>query len=200
MSSSFPSEDELRGAKARLAMAVGSGRSERWCLTLWSRFIRLRDGGCCLNCGSGEQVQAHHIFRKTIYPDGRFELGNGIALCRQCHWLLHAEFNGKPAVDEPLNAQGGDGQDEMAFLYGLLADKADERGLDHDEFYFISAEMLRFFNLWQGYDELVQVSLQSQLKKSHEVWRSMPQEWYTQLADEMGQALLMAGLARESGA
>ncbi|MWV13733.1 HNH endonuclease [Pseudomonas sp. R-28-1W-6] len=199
MSSSFPSEEELQDAKARLAAAIGSGRSERWCLALWSRFIRLRDGGCCLSCGSGEQVQAHHVFRKTIYPAGRFELGNGVALCRKCHWLLHAEFNGKPMADEPLNARGGDNQDEMAFLYGLLADKADERGLDHDEFYFISDEMLHFFNRWQGYDEFVERSCRSQLKKAHEIWRNMPQQWYRQLADEMGRILLMADLLRERG-
>ncbi|WP_373387590.1 hypothetical protein [Pseudomonas alcaligenes] len=87
----------------------------------------------------------------------------------------------------------------MAFLYGLLADKADESGLDHDEFYFISDDMLRFFNQWQGYDELVQASGVSRLRRAHEVWRSMPQEWYKQLADEMGRVLLKAGLAREGG-
>ncbi len=166
-------------------------------MTLWSRFIRIRDEGRCLNCLSSKKVEAHHIFRKTIYPAGRFEQGNGIALCRSCHWYLHSKFNGRPAPGEPLNARGGDDQDELAFLYGLLADSADERGLDHNEFYFINDEMLKFFNSWQGYDEFVQISCKSQLQKAHEVWRNMPGEWYEHLADNFGQVLLGANLRDE---
>ncbi|WP_366521067.1 HNH endonuclease [Pseudomonas citronellolis] len=152
----------------------------------------MRDGGRCLNCGSDRQAEAHHIFRKSIYSAGRFELGNGVALCRRCHWYLHGEFNGKPAPNEPLNAQGGDDQNEMAFLYGLLADDAQKRCLDQDEFYFVSDEMLAFFNRWQGYDSFVELSCLSRVRKAHEIWRNMPQEWYRNLAEDLGRALLMA--------
>lgn len=200
MSSSSPSEAALRKAKSRLLHAVALERSERWCARLWSRYIRMRDGGSCLNCGSDRQVEAHHIFRKTIYPAGRFELGNGVALCRKCHWFLHEKFNGKPAEGEPLNARGGDDQDEMTFLFGLLVDDAEKRGLDQDEFYFISNEMLAFFNRWQGYDRILELSCLSQVRKAHEIWRSMPQEWYRSFADELGRVLLMAELWREGKA
>lgn len=188
---------ELELARTRLLNALRANRTERWCMTLWSRFIRSRDGGVCLVCGESKAVEAHHVFRKTIYPAGKFELGNGVSLCRSCHWKLHAQFNGKPKAGEPLNAQGGDDQDEMAFLYGLLADNADERGLDHDQFYFISDEMLSFFNQWQGYDEFVRVSCRSRIRKAHEIWRNMPKEWYRHRADEFTRILLMADLWRE---
>ncbi len=191
---SFSYENELRAIRAKLLAAITAQRSERWCLTLWSRFIRKRDGGSCLNCGNTKQTEAHHIFRKVIYPAGRFELGNGISLCRKCHWYLHATFNGRPAPDEPLNARGGDDQDEMAFLYGLLADDANKRDLNHNEFYGISDEMLRFFNRWQGLDEFAELSCKSQLEKAHETWRSLPLPAYMQLADEMGRILLMSSL------
>ena len=163
-------------------------------MTLWSRFIRSRDGGVCLVCGECEAVEAHHVFRKTVYPAGKFELGNGVSLCRSCHWKLHTQFNGKPKVGEPLNERGGDDQDEMAFLYGLLADDADERGLDHDRFYFISDEMLIFFNQWQGHDEFVRVSCRSRIRTAHEIWRNMPSGWYEYQAHEIAQILLTAKL------
>jgi len=190
-------ESELGIAKARLLNALTAGRSQRWCMTLWSRFIRTRDGEHCLVCSEAKKVEAHHVFRKTVYPAGRFELGNGVSLCRKCHWKLHAQFNGKPKADEPFNARGGDDQDEIAFLYGLLADSADERGLDHDEFYFISDDMLSFFNEWQGYEALVRTSCRSQLQKAHEIWRNMPKEWYRHLADDVTRILLTADLWRE---
>lgn len=200
MSSSSACDASLRRAKSRLLHAITMRRSERWCFTLWSRFIRMRDRGVCLNCGSGQQVEAHHIFRKTIYPAGRFELGNGVALCRKCHWYLHEKFNGKPVEGESLNARGGDDQDEIAFLYGLLVDDAKKNGLDQDEFYFISDEMLAFFNGWQGYEVFAESSCMSQLRKAHEIWRNMPSEWYRNVADDLLRILMMADLSRGEGA
>lgn len=183
-------------AKDKLKYALSKGRSEPWCLSLWSKFIRSRDAYRCVNCKSEKQVQAHHIFRKTIYAAGRFELGNGITLCRTCHGKIHSTFNGKPLPGEPLNARGGDDQDEMAFLYGLLVDDANERRLDHDEYYFISDDMLAFFNNWQKHDALLKSTNISRLRKAHELWRNMPLPWYENLANELCNLLLLADLHR----
>ncbi|MNP64998.1 HNH endonuclease [compost metagenome] len=83
-----------------------------------------------MHCESSQGIQAHHIFRRTTLPEGKYELGNGITLCRECHKSLHAQFNGRPVDGEPLNERGGDDQDEMAYLYGRLDVDSDDRGLD----------------------------------------------------------------------
>ncbi|MCY1431533.1 hypothetical protein D9M71_475030 [compost metagenome] len=125
-----PDISRLEAARAALARAVDAERSERWCLTLWGRFIRMRGGYRCVHCESSQGIQAHHIFRRTTLPEGKYELGNGITLCRECHKSLHAQFNGRPVDGEPLNERGGDDQDEMAYLYGRLDVDSDDRGLD----------------------------------------------------------------------
>jgi len=58
---------------------------------------------------------------------------------------VHAEFNRRPDLSVPLDAEKGDDQDEWAYLFGRLLDDAKNRGLDQDEFYFIDDHMLRFF-------------------------------------------------------
>lgn len=171
----------LDGAKAALIRAIESQRSERWCLTLWGRFIRMRDGYRCLHCESALGIQAHHIFRRTTFPEGRYELGNGITLCRQCHRAMHAQFNGRPRLGEPLNERGGDDQDEMAYLYGRLDMDAEQRGLDKDRYYFISDRMLSFFVAVQGYEQLfqyVQAGANSRISFAYSIWQCMPEKFY----------------------
>ncbi|WP_410017557.1 HNH endonuclease [Pseudomonas sp. 20S_6.2_Bac1] len=56
----------------------------------------MRDGFRCVHCESRHGIQAHHIFRRVTFPEGKYELGNGITLCRVCHKLLHSEFNRRP--------------------------------------------------------------------------------------------------------
>lgn len=190
--------EDIRAARLRLERALESSRSDRWCLTLWSRLIRTRDAFRCVHCKASDGIQAHHIFRKVIYPAGRFQPGNGITLCRDCHSYLHATYNGKPKQDDPLNMKGGDDQDEVAFLYGLLVDDAIERGLDQDEHYFISDEMLELFNAWQQHDTILQSPNLSRVRKAHELWRIMPLPWYQNLADELLHILIKADVGRNA--
>lgn len=180
--------DELSKLKLKLSNAIENKRSVRWCLTLWSRFVRARDAHRCVNCESRYRIQAHHIFRKVVYPYGWFELGNGVTLCHDCHRILHAVFNGRPDLAEPINAKGGDDQDEIACLYGKLLEDADKRKLNHDEFYYIHDKMLQFFVAVQGYEEfyhLAQAGNISRLRMAHEIWRNMPEAWYTNVAQKI---------------
>ncbi|WP_157815228.1 HNH endonuclease [Pseudomonas sp. QS1027] len=91
-----PELSSLGALRCALACAIEAQRSERWCLALWGRFIRMRDGFRCVHCESRHGIQAHHIFRRVTFPEGKYELGNGITLCRVCHKLLHSEFNRRP--------------------------------------------------------------------------------------------------------
>lgn len=53
----------------------------------WRRAVRRRDDATCQmpNCGSTKAIKVHHIIRWADAPSLRFEIDNGICLCRQCH-------------------------------------------------------------------------------------------------------------------
>jgi hypothetical protein len=177
----------LEVRKHALRAAIGRGCSDKWLLRLWSRFIKARDGFRCLCCESTEQIQAHHIIRKTLYPWSALDLGNGITLCRACHKRVHAEFNRRPDVSLPLGAEQGDDQDEWAFLFGSLVDDAQSRGLPENEFYFLSDCVLEFSFKCQGYKDLygsVMRNERSRISFAHEIWRMMPENFYTTVVSE----------------
>lgn len=54
------------------------------CDDLWKKVIKKRADFKCERCGSKEYIQAHHIIPRTDYSL-RYDLMNGIALCRGCH-------------------------------------------------------------------------------------------------------------------
>ncbi|MGE0348366.1 HNH endonuclease [Hydrogenophaga sp.] len=178
----------IRRQKAALTKAIERNRSDKWILRLWSRYIKARDMYRCLCCDSAERIQAHHIIRKTLYPGCAFDIGNGVTLCHECHGRVHAEFNRRPDLTLPLGAEQGDDQDEWAFLFGLLRDDAVLRGLDEDEFYYLGDHMLKFSVRCQGYEDFydgVMRGEMSRIKFAHEIWRTMPQIWYTNLISEL---------------
>lgn len=57
----------------------------------WRYDVFLRDAFTCQDCGDdrGGNLQAHHIKAWADYPDLRFDIENGITLCRSCHKKRH---------------------------------------------------------------------------------------------------------------
>jgi len=44
----------------------------------------------CKNCGSTENLEAHHIQPKTRFPELSLTLDNGVTLCKKpCHYEIH---------------------------------------------------------------------------------------------------------------
>jgi hypothetical protein len=173
-----------RDRKSALEKAIVRRRSVRWRLRLWGRVVKSRDGYRCICCGGTERVQAHHIIRKILLPDGAFDPGNGITLCNACHRRVHADFNQKPDRSLPMGAEQGDDQNEWSFLFGILMDDAISRGLPQNEFYYISDAVLDFSVSYQGYVELreaVEAGEISRLRFMHEIWRAMPERFYEDL-------------------
>ena len=51
----------------------------------WRKAVLERDNHACQDCGTTEMVDAHHIRAILDYPDGVFEVENGITMCGNCH-------------------------------------------------------------------------------------------------------------------
>jgi 5-methylcytosine-specific restriction endonuclease McrA len=54
----------------------------------WRKKVYIRDAYKCQmpGCSSNsKQIAAHHIYPKRLYPEKRFEVSNGITLCKKCH-------------------------------------------------------------------------------------------------------------------
>lgn len=66
------------------------GQDERMCREgrLWRKAVIARDKGYCRRCHSQHRPEAHHIVRFNADKRKRWELSNGVTLCRACHRLF----------------------------------------------------------------------------------------------------------------
>lgn len=54
---------------------------------LWSKSIKELDGNKCIVCNSTENLEAHHLFSVSVFPELELTPENGITLCVWCHRL-----------------------------------------------------------------------------------------------------------------
>jgi hypothetical protein len=163
----------LEATLDRLHKALARGRSRKWCHTLWSRFVRLRDGYRCVVCDSPDRVAAHHVCRKGFLREAEFQTGNGATLCFTCHQAHHGAFNGKPDLRLPMDAQGGEQIERLAVLYAMLYDDASTRGLLRDDFYFLSDSVLAKFKMFQGFDPYWEFG-GYRVEQARSIWNQSP--------------------------
>lgn len=58
----------------------------------WRNEVLERDAYTCVLCGRDEtnsELNVHHIKPFSLYPELRFEVNNGLALCKECHINVH---------------------------------------------------------------------------------------------------------------
>jgi hypothetical protein len=136
---------------SKLHKALEAGRSKSYCLSLWSDFVRTRDGRRCVDCHQSNGLSAHHIFRKVMAPAAQFDPGNGITLYRSCHKECHAGFNRRPNPSLPIDAEGGEKLALMERLYCILYQDSLERSLALEPFYSLSYVVIANLKKMQGY-------------------------------------------------
>jgi hypothetical protein len=55
---------------------------------IWRLSVFNRDNFTCQECGkTNTYLQAHHIKPWSLYPNSRYDINNGITLCKECHKL-----------------------------------------------------------------------------------------------------------------
>lgn len=58
-------------------------------LRRWRLAVYQRDGYRCQDCGTRNELHAHHIKYWSTHPELRFEISNGITVCIDCHGKRH---------------------------------------------------------------------------------------------------------------
>lgn len=73
-------------------------------LKLWHDISMQQHNYICQSCGQ-TATQTHHFFFKGTFPHLKYELLNGVPLCRECHYLLHIK-DGKLIEKQIINNKG----------------------------------------------------------------------------------------------
>lgn len=64
---------------------------------IWREKVFKRDNYTCQHCGirseAGIKVELHphHIKPYALFPESRFDISNGLTLCKECHYKEHKE-------------------------------------------------------------------------------------------------------------
>lgn len=57
-------------------------------LSIWSQEVLSRDNHTCQYCGSTENLHAHHVKPKKLFPYEALDPDNGITFCQECHYKI----------------------------------------------------------------------------------------------------------------
>ena len=58
-------------------------------INLWRNLVFKRDKYTCQHCNSKKNLEGHHIIFWSKNIDTRFEVDNGLTLCKDCHGKVH---------------------------------------------------------------------------------------------------------------
>lgn len=69
----------------------------------WRSSVFRRDNYTCRCCNSSGNLQAHHIKNFSDNKDLRFDINNGVTLCKDCHKEFHSKYGKKNNDKSQLN-------------------------------------------------------------------------------------------------
>jgi len=55
----------------------------------WRSFVLERDNYTCTDCNSTSNLHVHHIKYWSTHPELRYDVDNGVVLCKECHYKVH---------------------------------------------------------------------------------------------------------------
>lgn len=157
----------------KLKKAISEKRSNTYCLKLWSEFIRARDGNRCVLCHERKRLEAHHIIRKSFWKHLMFQTGNGITLCHKCHKKPHENFNRKPNMQLPMDAEGGEKIDLFTGFLGALLIDSEINNIVNEDFYHFDEQSLNIFKELQGIPINTNFDGPS-LAQAYQIWNQTP--------------------------
>lgn len=77
---------------------------QRYKYVTWRKSVYTRDDFTCQKCGATKNLHAHHIKPWAKYPKFRYNVDNGLTVCRNCHGKIHGTtFH--PRTQKCLNCQ-----------------------------------------------------------------------------------------------
>ena len=93
-------------------------RKDDYLYVRWAREVKIRDHYQCVICGArGVELESHHLNAWASFPDERYDLENGVTLCKaHCHEMFH-EIYGK-------GKNTGEQFEEFERIYGLMIAEA----------------------------------------------------------------------------
>lgn len=87
----------------------------------WRAAVFKRDDYTCTHCGTRHtNIEAHHIKSFSEHIEDRFDVGNGITLCKKCHKELHKQEKGHGDTQQKAN--------EIEGCIAHHASRGEERG------------------------------------------------------------------------
>ncbi len=69
-------------------------RDKKEIMGIWKKMVEIikwRDNNFCQNCGSQENLEAHHIKPVSMHPEEMYNLANLVLVCDNCHVMLDRE-------------------------------------------------------------------------------------------------------------
>lgn len=69
-------------------------REDKIKLSVWAKAVKTRDNWKCVVCGKSKptKLEAHHLDSYLAHKDSRFEVNNGVTLCRSHHTDFHKKY------------------------------------------------------------------------------------------------------------
>ena len=66
----------------------------------WSKKVRARDKWACVLCGDDKKSVAHHLYSYMAHPEHRYDVNNGVTLCRFHHVDFHKKYGTTTTPDD----------------------------------------------------------------------------------------------------